>query len=90
MENLPYICRIIIKHMSTENQIAEFVYRMITACNNWNTEVLGNQFSTLNFQCILHSVLFGMSLDRQFNMDVIEEYWNGNSEDVILILKGKL
>lgn len=76
--------------MSTENQIAEFLWRMTRACENWNVEVLGNQFSKLNLECILHSVLFGMSLESQFDMNVIEEYWQGNSEDVVSILKGEL
>lgn len=70
--------------MNTEQQIKDFITELTRISNNWPD---GDAFIGFNWDCVLNTTLFNLSLDIQYDMDMIENYYYKNAQNIIYTIK---
>lgn len=80
--------------MKTEQQIKDFITELTRITNSWTDTVLKDEgrnrddaFIGFTWDCILGTALFNLSLDIQYDMDMIESYYYKNAQNIIYTIK---
>lgn len=69
--------------MNKEQQIKDFMTELLRVYNIYNSDA----FLTFDWDCILGTAMFNLSLDIQYDMDWLETYYYQNAQNIIFTIK---
>jgi hypothetical protein len=73
--------------MNKHEQINAFLSELKRIVKLWQDK---EPFSAANWDCILNTAIFNMSLDIENDIDLIESYYYQNSKNIIYVIQNTL